>query len=526
MKKILLLLLAGYAWQATAQDRKTDVQHYRFDLTLTDSSDHISGKALVTVKFLQPAQELALDLTNTDNAGKGMTVHRVSENGNTLSYTHNANKLVMQLPSAAAQNDVRTFEVTYGGVPKDGLIISKNKFKRRTFFGDNWPDRAKNWLPCVDDPADKASVEFVVTAPIQYKVVSNGVQVEETTLDKDRRLTHWKEDALLPTKIMVIGVAEFAVQYIGDTLNVPIYSWVYPQDKDKAFYDYSQAKEVLPFFINNIAPFPYRKLANVQSTTIFGGMENAGCIFYSEAVISGQRKAEDLLAHEIAHQWFGNMATEKSFAHLWLSEGFATYMTDLYMGARYGTDTMNKRLDDERRQVIAFNKRNARAVVDSATKNFMQLLNANSYQKGAWVLHMLREQMGADAFMQGVRAYYKQYGGGNASTDDLRRVMEKTAGKDLQAFFRQWLFTPGHPILDVQHAHDAKKNELTVTVTQKQDAAFTFPLEIALKGKNGTAVKKLQVTKPVQQFTFANTPAPESIVIDPGVKLLYEAAGR
>lgn len=503
--------------QAMAQ-RKTDVQHYRFQLTLSETSDRISGTALITTKFLQDAESAVFDLVSENNEGRGMKVTKVLEGEQPLQFTHAANKLTIQTLQPAKSGEVHQFEVYYEGRPKDGLIISTNKFKRRTFFGDNWPDRARNWLPCVDDPADKASVEFIVTAPQQFQVVSNGVQVEETILDNGQKLTHWREDVPLPTKIMVIGAADFAVQYVGDTLGVPLYSWVYPQEKQNAFYDYALAKEVLPFFINNIAPFPYRKLANVQSTTIFGGMENAGCIFYTENAISGKRRTEDLLAHEIAHQWFGDMATETSFAHLWLSEGFATYFTDLYIGQKYGMDSMSRRLAGERAEVIEFyHQKKPAPVVDSLTKDFMTLLNANSYQKGAWALHMLREMLGPQVFMQGVKNYYKKYAGANASTDDFRRVMEETSGKDLKLFFTQWLYTPGHPVLKISQAYDAGRKKMSVMITQQQGTLFSFPLDVEVGGVK----KRLQVSKKEEKFVLDGVQDGE-VEVDKGVKLLWE----
>ena len=519
MKKIFFILLSTLTINAYSQ-RKIDVQHYAFHLALSDSTDRISGRAFITAKFLLDASAVSFDLVNKDTSGKGMMVAMVLDNGESANNSHTASRLEVQLKTPAKQNEVRTFEILYSGIPKDGLIIARNKFKNRTFFGDNWPDRAKNWLPCVDDPADKASVEFVVTAPLKYQVVSNGMQVEETIIDNGQKLTHWKEDVPLPTKIMVIGAADFAVQYVGDTMNVPLYSWVYPQEKQNAFYDYALAKEVLPYFVNNIAPFPYRKLANVQSTTIFGGMENAGCIFYTENAISGQRKTEALLAHEIAHQWFGDMVTETSFAHLWLSEGFATFFTNLYMGKKYGLDSMNKRFASERSEVIEFNQRNARPVVDSLTKNFMSLLNANSYQKGSWVLHMLRETLGDKVFMQGIRTYYARYAGRNASTDDFRKVMEEASGKDLKSFFKQWLFTAGHPVLKISQQYNAKSKVLTLTVSQQQAALFSFPLDVEVKGVKGVVKKTLQVSKKEERFTIADVAGEAEV--DKGVRLLFE----
>ncbi len=511
MKTFLLLSLLCCTFTLHAQ-RPIDVQHYRFEITLTDNNDVINGVATIRPKLNGKVDTIVLDLV------QAMQVTNVRLGNRTALWKHENNQLLVLNNE---END-KTIVVTYNGIPKDGLIISTNKFNERTFFADNWPDRARHWIPCVDDPADKASVEFIVTAPIHYQVVSNGVQVEETILNDTQKLTHWQETTALPTKIMVIGVAKFAVQYVGDTLGVQLYSWVYPQEKGIAFYDYAQAKDILPFLINNIGPFPYRKLANVQSKTIFGGMENAGCIFYTENAVSGKRHITDLLAHEIAHQWFGDMATEKSFAHLWLSEGFATYMTDLFFEYKYGTDSMNTRLRKERGDVITFNKTRHTPVVDSTTKAYMQLLNANSYQKGAWCLHMLRNLLGPDVFMKGISTYYKRYAGSNASTDDLRKVLEEVSGKDLQLFFKQWLYTPGMPVIKESHAYDAQKNVLLIEIKQQQANAFSFPLEIEIKTAKGPLKKVLQVTKATEQFPVPGTGAVTGVVLDPDLKLLFE----
>ncbi|HEX6179942.1 MAG TPA: M1 family aminopeptidase [Chitinophagaceae bacterium] len=525
MKTLFVVLSCFAACSSSAQMRTIDVQHYRFELTLSDTTDVIKGRAFITVKFLQPAADVHFDLQSIDAQGRGMLGHLVKEQGRALSSAQGNNRISFKLGSLpASKGDVRTFEILYEGVPKDGLIISKNKFGQRTFFGDNWPDRAKNWLPCVDDPADKASVEFLVTAPLQYQVVSNGVQVEETNLPNNNKLTHWKEEQPLATKIMVIGVAEFAVQYVGDTMNVPIYSWVYPRDRDKAFYDYAQAKEILPYFIKNIGPFPYRKLANVQSTTTYGGMENAGCIFYTETRVSGNRDMESLLTHEIAHQWFGDNVTETSFAHLWLSEGFATYFTDLYIGLRHGLDTMNMNLKAQRTKVLGFNRRGSRPVVDTITRDYKALLNANSYEKGAWALHMLRNDLGDTTFMKGVRAFYEMFAGGNANTDNFRGVMERVSGKNLELFFKQWLHTPGHPVIKVTKQPGTSNNSVIINIVQQQEQVFTFPLEVELKTSNGSVRKTLQVNKKEQSFTIDGVQATATLILDPGTKLLFEEA--
>lgn len=210
-------------------------------------------------------------------------------------------------------------------------------------------------------------------------------------------------------------------------------------------------------------------------------MENASAIFYAESSVTGDRSEEDLMAHEIAHQWFGDMASEKSFAHVWLSEGFATYLTNLYWEAKYGKEAMQERLKKDREEVIAFAKTSTHAVVDS-TKDLMSLLNANSYQKGGWVLHMLRNEVGDTTFQKIIQTYYNQYKGGNADTRDFEAVAEKVSGKELTWFFDQWLYQPEIPKL--KFVKTKTKEGVKLIVTQLQEPVFNLRLSL-LVGQKG-----------------------------------------
>jgi aminopeptidase N len=525
MKKYWLFCFLSSCLFAHAQrDYKNpsiDVQHYTFSLTLNDENNSIRGEATISILFLQAVTAFDLDLVKKNAAGKGMTVTNVQENNHPATFTQEDE--LIHISTTAKPGDTINYTVGYEGIPADGLIIDKNKYGHRSFFGDNWPNRAHNWLPCIDNPADKAPVDFIVTAPEHYQIIANGVQVEENNLPNQLKQTHWKETVSLPAKVMVIGAADFAVNYAGDVDCIPVYSWVYPEDKDKGFYDYALAKDILPFFIKNVGPYAYHKLANVQSKTRFGGMENASAIFYFENSVQGNRKIEALLTHEIAHQWFGNSATEKSWPHIWLSEGFATCMTNLYLENKYGPDTLQKRLLEDREAVIAFSKKRNTPVVDtSVTSNFFQLLNANSYQKGGWVLHMLRRKVGDTIFWNGIRNYYAAYAGKNASTDDFRKVMEITSGQDLQTFFQQWLFTPGQPVLNTNWTYDAEKKTLVIVVTQKQAKLFSFPLQILIQSENGKEIKTFDIKEKSTTLRFLSKTKPLSITADPNTNLLFE----
>jgi aminopeptidase N len=370
--------------------------------------------------------------------------------------------------------------------------------------------------------SDKASVEWVVTAPEHYQVVANGIKTEETSLPGRRRLTQWEETAELPTKVMVIGVADFAVQYAGSAGGIPVYSWVYPEDRDAGFTTYAMAKNIIPFFITHLGPYAYKKLANVQSKTIFGGMENAGAIFYYENSVSS-KTAEGLIAHEIAHQWFGNTATEKNWQHLWLSEGFATYMAHLYHEYKYGADSFNRRMAEDRNAVIAFSKKRNTPVVDTTYgANLMQLLNANSYQKGGWVLHMLRRKLGDTLFWKGIRKYYAVYGGHNAGTGDLQKVFEDVSRQNLDTFFTQWLYTPGQPDLAITWKYNGATHSITITIEQKQEHIFNFPLETGVMFWPKDLMKTIQVTGKKTVFTMNVAARPDEVIADPHVNLLFE----
>ncbi|HEY1113435.1 MAG TPA: M1 family aminopeptidase, partial [Chitinophagaceae bacterium] len=222
----------------------------------------------------------------------------------------------------------------------------------------------------------------------------------------------------------------------------------------------------------------------------------------------------------IAHQWFGNTATEKTFTHLWLSEGFATYLTNIYLEQKYGKEKLAARLQEQREEVILFTRRSNNAVVDSTTP-FMQLLNANSYQKGGWVLHMLRGQVGDSTFRKILQTYYGQYKGRNADTRDFQQVAETVSGKDLKGFFDQWLYRPGVPQLAVSYF--TNHNSVTITIEQKQKQAYTLPLEVRMVDAKGNAfLKKVPISEKKSVFSFTLAHKIEEVSFDPDTNLLFE----
>ena len=486
----LLLIATGFAPRVDTYVRQPlDVEHYRFALTLTDSTDRIAGEATVRMRLLAPSLATVwLDLANVSASrqARGMAVTSVTRNGVALRFTHADDHLTMTLDKLTTAGETIELVVRYAGIPADGMQIKLNPHGDRTFFSDDWPNKAHHWLPMIDHIADKATMEMHVVAPAHYQVISNGLRIEETDLVGGMRRTVWRESVPIAPWLYALGVARFAVQHVGAYQGVPLETWVFAQDRDKGFYDFAvPTNDALAFYSEFVGPYSYEKLANVQSNSVSGGMESASAIFYSAGSVSGTRSLRwrNVVIHEIAHQWFGNAVTENDWNDVWLSEGFATYFTLLFIERAYGRDEFVDGLRSSRKTVVDFYAKTPDyRVVHENLSDMSQVTTGMTYQKGSWTLHMLRQLMGDDKFRTGIRDYYARFQNRNASTTDFRLAMERASGLDLSAFFQQWLYRGGVPKLEGTWQWDATAKQLVVELAQTQAGEpFRLPVEIDSK---------------------------------------------
>lgn len=514
-----------------------DVIHYTFNIALSDTTDAIACEETIEVRYLAAGvTTLRLDLIKASEKleNKGMVVNQVISEGKILAYIHENDALTISLPSPATLNQRSSYTVTYKGVPASGLKIADNKYGDRTFFSDNWPNRGRNWLATIDHPYDKATCEFIVTAPAHYQVVSNGLKIEETDLAHGKRLTHWKQSVPIASWLYVLGVARFAVAYVDEFDGKSIETWVYYQDRDAGFYDFAiPTKSALQFYSDRIGPFSYEKLANIQSNSVSGGMEAASAILYGENSVVGDRNERwrNVVIHEIAHQWFGNAVTEYDWDDVWLSEGFATYFTLLFIEHQYGKDAFMEGLAASKKRVDEFQRENPeyRIVHDNLT-DMSKVTSIQTYQKGSWILHMLRGMVGTDVFWKGIQAYYKKYKDLNATTADFQREMEEASGLDLNGFFQQWLYSPGALKYKGSWEYDARKKEVKIRIDQVQTdgSFFKMPLEVGIYGAKDQKpeLKKVQLNERSNVFSFPVAAEPQNIVLDPNFWVLMEADFR
>ena len=533
MKHIYFFLFSLLPYTILAKDPypknpNIDILNYKFEIHLNDTSDIIYGSADIALNIKDSEDRVRLDLISQGKDGMGMEVKKVTFNGSEVSYSHDNDVLLIET-GALEYSSRDIINVVYSGMPITGLIIGPNMHGDRTFFSDNWPNKARNWLPLVDHPYDKSTAEFVVIAPNHYQVISNGLLVEETNLNKELKKTHWKQSVPISCWLYALGVAEFAVDYVDYFEGKSIQTWVYKQDRDNGFYDFKiPTKHTMEFFSDYIGPFAYEKLANVQSNSVKGGMESATAIFYSDVSVTGDRSVRwrNVVIHEVAHQWFGNCVTEYDWDDVWLSEGFATYFTLMFREHAYGRDDFVNGLNDAKRLVYNHYKTDKESsIVHNNLKDMKDVLTYSlQYQKGAWVLHMLRNYVGEDNFRKGIRNYYKKYYNSTTTTNQFKTEMEVVSGMNLDTFFDQWLYKGGNMVLDGNWKFDEKKGRIEVNLNQVQNDGYLFemPVELGIlyNDKNLEKIQTVKLEKEKGRFYIASDSKPISIKIDPNTKLL------
>jgi aminopeptidase N len=427
--------------------------------------------------------------------------------------------------------------VSYHGKPKDGLILTSDKAGKPSAIGDNWPNRLHHWIPSLDHPSAKATVSFAVTAPARNIVVANGkLAGVETTANATRTWTY-NEAVPIPPYCMIVAVGDFAELQPSQTRITPLAYYVPHPDRDFAMQGFAPANPSLKFFSETVAPYPYEKLALIIGATRFGGMENSSAIVFSSTLFDARPPGSEplsktfnirsglvrLVAHEIAHQWFGDSVTESTWSDLWLSEGFATYFAGLFIQHEEGEEAFQEYMKNAAARYLSYEKKTHTPIHDSETEDLFKLLNPNNYEKGSWVLHMLRSELGDQNFFRGVRSYYVKHRNATATTEDLRSAFEEVSGRDLREFFQRWIYSPGHPQYDLTWQWASRKKMLKLVLKQTQ-AGNSFPNSLPVEIINSSG-KHLIVLKPTSKQTVREVPLaqfPTKVSLDPANTVLKE----
>ncbi|HEY5883952.1 MAG TPA: M1 family metallopeptidase [Pyrinomonadaceae bacterium] len=537
LARLLLITIILLTFASTAisvrRERLIDTWkplHYNVNIHLNEQLSEItSAKTEVSLLVLKD------NVTRIDFDFGTMPITAVTLDGDVVPYERPEGRLNLKPLKALSRNSRVVVAISYHGKPSDGLILSVDKTGKRSAVGDNWPNRVHHWIPSLDHPSAKATVKFNVTAPARTNVVANGRLDQILTTSTTTKTWSFTETVPIPPYCMIIAVGEFAQVIPLQQDLTPLAYYVPQPEKDIAMSGFASAYPSLKYFSQTVGEYPYEKLALIVGSTRFGGMENSTAIVFSSTVLDPRPDAPlsrtfqvreglvTLVAHEIAHQWFGDSVTQSTWSDLWLSEGFATYFAALFLRHTDGEQAFKNYMTKAGQTYLGSAQSRRTPLHDTETEDLMALLNANAYQKGAWILHMLRAELGNKDFVNGIRRYYEEHKNETATSEDLRLALEKVSGKNLKPFFASWVYGAGHPKYTFTWTWNRRTRKIRLNLRQRQEQpAFPNSVPITITTVRG---KQVVVLKPTSKQTIEElrlNAVPTLVQLDPEDQILNE----
>ncbi len=510
-------------------DRLVDFVHVAAKITVDPAAGTVSGSVSHRFKAVGVPRNRVLI-----HAAPALTISAVTDaKGAPLKFQRDGDVLAIILPTPVGLKAEATVEVRYSGSPVDGM-----HFVTADVDGERVPEVwtqgetsfTRGWLPVWDYPNDRFTSDVTVTVPSAYRVIGNGALVSET-VDGEQRTVRWAMKRPHVAYLLSLCIGRF--QIWREKLAAPALFVGYTEDKSMV----ERLRAPTDFSLKHLAsltgrPYPYSKYSQTLASHYpIGGMENVTATTlarelaaHDESVALGYEPA-GLVVHEAAHQWFGDLVTCRDWAHIWLNEGFATYFTSLVFRRESGTTRAQESLFGMRRWYLGETAKYKRALVTYRFDRPGSMFDAHTYAKGAWVLHMLRAELGEPLFLAGVARYLAAgvAAGGLVDTHDLQRAMEAASGRSLGAFFDQWVRSAGHPVLDVRVRDDAAAGKVRVRVVQKQPQLFDFPLSIRVTGSGAQSeTHRVHIREKTQTVILPRAARPTRVEVDPDGDLLAE----
>lgn len=501
--------------------RNYDQKNIKLNLSFDFEQAKVFGEADFTFAPLENNFNKLILHSKTTN------VSSVKLNGNELDFYQDKNHLYINFEKSLEKGKDATVNIKYISLPSRGMYffsptseIPEIPFQVWTQGQDNFN---RHWYPAYDLPDDKLTSELIIKVPSGMKAFSNGNLIEEKNNNDGTSTFHWKMETPYSSYLTTVIAGEFeqVVENLRGTrleYNIPT-EW-----KDKTDYFFGRTPQMLNFFNNYLIPYPYDRYAQ---TTVhdfeWGGMENVTSTTLNKRVLHDNRavpnySADALVAHELAHQWFGDILTCNSWEHLWLNEGFATYFTDLWHENEFGLDEFRFRRIEQNENymngVTPASLEKIKKSVDGVTP--AELDGGKAYSRGAAILNMLRFELGDENFQKGIQEYIIKYYDQTVVSEDLREMLEKVSGKNLETFFNQWVYGAGFPEFEVSYEFISSKKELHLKVIQNQNIYETVgifdvhvPVEIIYGGEKIN--ENLHITKKEETFIIKANKKPEAV---------------
>lgn len=541
---IAFVLLAGtqYAQNTPPNLNRAsdyDVQHYILRVSFDRPAKKVIGDTTVRLKLTKDG----LKRVTLDSVGIVYTSVVLESNGQPLKFNTNGGGVTVDLDRAYSPNETIGIRFKYTAIPKKGIYFVPGQKGGDGLVGHSdqiWtqgePDEARHWFPSFDFPSDKATTEQYITANRNETVIGNGSLVEKINNPDGTMTHHYKMDVPFSTYLVSFVVGEYSL--VSDKYNeIPLGYYIYPGMEATAQKAYGKTPDMIRTFADLTGiDFPYNKYdQTIVASFQFGGMENITATTMADTEIMlvdnplFGGNVQDLVSHELAHSWFGDLVTCKNWGELWLNEGFATFMEAAYREKAQGRRAYIFKILGDAEQFKAS---------DAVTQKRHGLFNRNgddtsslfdvpftTYNKGGAVLHTLREQIGNDAFWRGVNIYLNRHKYANVETPDLRKAMEEASANDLGWFFDQWVYGLGYPKIQIRRSYIPSSRTLALTITQTQKhekfspAAFRIPLDLEIQTARGTTAEKIEITSRAQTFKFKLNARPTKLVVDKDEKV-------
>jgi aminopeptidase N len=514
--------------EGEARDRSYHVVHYKIEVSIDDQRRSVSGRVTTTlVPFLPSLDSIEFD-------AEEMQVNRVSLGKLNLPFDMRPAKLVVHLDKHYSFTDTLAITTEYTCTPRRGLYFVQpdegypKKPRQIWTQGEDMDNHF--WFPCYDFPNDKATSEVIATVPDRYVLVSNGKLMSDKENKKTKTKTfHWAESKPQSSYLIMFAAGEYAVlkDHVG---KLPVEYYVYPQDTTDARICFRETPRMIEFFNKKIGfQYPWEKYAQILlSDFMYGGMENTtATTLLDYATVYGARERIDhpttsLIAHELAHQWWGDVVTCKDWRHLWLNEGFADYFDLLYEEFSLGGDEFSYMVSHSQQAGIHADTSLGRKPIVSVGSYI-----PNVYARGASVLHMLRFVLGEQLFWRALNHYITKHQFQPVGTNDLKTAIEEATGQNLYWFFDEWLYKAGHPIFDISYRWSDSTKTISLSVKQTQEidsltGVFRTPVDIEVTTPEGVSTHRVEVLSKDTTFTIPGQSKPELVLFDKGNWLLKE----
>jgi aminopeptidase N len=543
-----LFLFLTFAFSTSAQTpravsiraRNYDVQHYIIRTSFDRANKIVFGDTIVQLKPLKEnfqtfeldAADMRFESVKLDSGNSDLTYKIVGE------------KIIITLNKIYSSADSISVRLKYSTKPKKGVYFvdalkeDGEVARAAQVWTQGEPEEAHHWFPSYDFPDDKATSEQFITTEKGETAIANGELLETKENADGTRTFHYKMPVVHSTYLTSFIVGTYVK--IGDSYkNTPLGFYVYPDKTAVAPLAFGRTKKMIGIYEELTGvDFPYNKYdQTIVANFRFGGMENitATTMADSDIFLAGLGFAggnvEDLVSHELAHSWFGNLVTCKNWSELWLNEGFATFMEAAYREKANGREDYLRKIKEDARLFIISDavSKNRHGLFFGAAKGDEALFDQNNapiaYQKGGAVIHTLRETVGTENFWKAINIYLNRHKFGNVETTDLQKVMEETSEMKLEWFFKQWVYGAGYPKLNVKQNYNLKTKTLKLTVSQLQAAdkvtvsSFILPMEVEITTASGTKTEKIEIKKRVENFSFKVNTKPTKIILDKDEKI-------